>query len=465
VFTGVSGLVEKSLLIKREGGAPVARYRMLETIRQYGREQLGDEKELVVRRRHRDYYLALAEQSDAESCGPHQKDWGDRLHTERANFWAALEYSLSPPGEVRMGLRLAAALWFYWVARGFVRDGRQWLNRALAADTDPTLDRARALWITGWIAFLQGDNAASLQLLREAMAVAEFVGDETELTYAIQFLGAAELWAGNLPRAAELLDDVLSRYDGRTTWTAPALFVFTQRGQTAGLLGDVEQAVELRDECHAICAKLGEQWVLSWTEWNLSVTWWAAGDPARADAHTKDSLRLKRKLTDGLGIPFCVELLAWTAVAGGEYEHAAVLLSAVTQMWELIGSPLVGLDTLLGWSAGAKKQSREALGATGYDAAVQRGQRFTLDEALAYALGEQQAAPSAAGGGPELPRLTRREREVATLVGQGMSNKNIADTLVIAPRTAESHVEHILTKLGFTSRAQIATWIAEQQDV
>jgi non-specific serine/threonine protein kinase len=243
------------------------------------------------------------------------------------------------------------------------------------------------------------------------------------------------------------------------------LFVFTQRGQTAGLLGDVEQAVELRDECHAICAKLGEQWVLSWTEWNLSVTWWAAGDPARADAHTRDSLRLKRKLTDGLGIPFCVELLAWTAVAGGEYEHAAVLLSAVTQMWELIGSPLVGLDTLLGWSAGAKKQSREALGATGYDAAVQRGQRFTLDEALAYALGEQQAAPSAAGGGPELPRLTRREREVATLVGQGMSNKNIADTLVIAPRTAESHVEHILTKLGFTSRAQIATWIAEQQDV
>jgi non-specific serine/threonine protein kinase len=464
VFTGVAGLVEKSLLIKREG-APVARYRMLETIRQYGREQLGEEKELVVRRRHRDYYLGLAEQSDAESCGPHQKDWGDRLHAERANFWAAMEYCLSSPGEVRQGLRLAAALWFYWVARGFVRDGRRWLNRALAADTEPTVERARALWITGWIAFLQGDNAASLQLLREATAVAEFVGDETELTYAIQFLGTAELWAGNLPRAVELLDDVLSRYDGRTTWTAPALLVFTQRGQTAGLLGDVEQAVELRDKCDAICAKLGERWVLSWTEWNLSVTWWAAGDPARAAVHARDSLRLKRELNDGLGIPFCVELLAWTAVAGGEYEHAAVLLSAVTGMWDLIGSPLVGLDTLLGWSVRAKEQARDALGAAGYDAAVQRGRRFTLDEALAYALGEQQAAPSAAAAaGPELPRLTRREREVAMLVGTGMSNKNIAATLVISQRTAESHVEHILTKLGFTSRAQIATWIAEQQD-
>jgi non-specific serine/threonine protein kinase len=464
VFTGVAGLVEKSLLIKREG-APVARYRMLETIRQYGREQLGEEKELVVRRRHRDYYLGLAEQSDAESCGPHQKDWGDRLHAERANFWAAMEYCLSSPGEVRQGLRLAAALWFYWVARGFVRDGRRWLNRALAADTEPTVERARALWITGWIAFLQGDNAASLQLLREATAVTEFVGDETELTYAIQFLGTAELWAGNLPRAVELLDDVLSRYDGRTTWTAPALLVFTQRGQTAGLLGDVEQAVELRDKCDAICAKLGERWVLSWTEWNLSVTWWAAGDPARAAVHARDSLRLKRELNDGLGIPFCVELLAWTAVAGGEYEHAAVLLSAVTGMWDLIGSPLVGLDTLLGWSVRAKEQARDALGAAGYDAAVQRGRRFTLDEALAYALGEQQAAPSAAAAaGPELPRLTRREREVAMLVGTGMSNKNIAATLVISQRTAESHVEHILTKLGFTSRAQIATWIAEQQD-
>jgi predicted ATPase len=165
VLTGVDGLVEKSLLIKREG-APLARYRMLETIRQYGRKQLGGEKELVVRRRHRDYYLGLAEQSDAESCGPHQKDWGDRLHTERANFWAALEYCLSSPGEVRMGLRLAAALLFYWVARGFVRDGRQWLDRALAADTEPTVERTRALWITRWIAYLQGDNAASLQLLR-----------------------------------------------------------------------------------------------------------------------------------------------------------------------------------------------------------------------------------------------------------------------------------------------------------
>jgi tetratricopeptide (TPR) repeat protein len=187
------------------------------------------------------------------------------------------------------------------------------------------VERTRALWITRWIAYLQGDNAASLQLLSEAMAVAEFVGDETELTYAIQFLGDAEKWAGNLPRAVELLDDAMSRYDRRTTWTAPALLVFTQRGQAAGLLGDVEQAVELRDKCHAICAKLGERWVLSWTEWNLSVTWWAAGDTARAAVHARDSLRLKRELNDRLGIPFCVELLAWTAVAGGEYEHAAVL--------------------------------------------------------------------------------------------------------------------------------------------
>jgi non-specific serine/threonine protein kinase len=175
-----------------------------------------------------------------------------------------------------------------------------------------------------------------------------------------------------------------------------------------------------------------------------------------------DSLRMKRELDDRLGIPFCVELLAWTAVADGEYEHAAVLLSAVTRMWDMIGSPLVGMDTLLGWSARAKEQARDALGTAGYDAAVQRGRAFTIDEALAYALGEQPKAPRAA---PALSPLTRRERQVATLITQGMSNKDIAATLVISQRTAESHVEHILTKLGFSSRAQIATWMAGQQDV
>ncbi|MCI2422337.1 LuxR C-terminal-related transcriptional regulator [Saccharopolyspora sp. K220] len=464
VFTGIVGLVDKSLLTKCEG-ASVARYRMLETIRQYGREELGGEKEVVVRRRHRDYYLRLAEESDAESCGPHQKDWGDRLHAERTNFWAALEYCLSSPGEERTGLRLAAALWFYWVACGFVRDGRQWLDRALAADTEPTVQRARALWITGWIACLQGDNAASLQRLREAMVVADSVHDDTELTYAIQFLGDAEKWAGNLPRAVELLDDALSRYEKRTTWTAPALLVFTQRAQAAGLLGDVELAVELRDKCHAICAKLGERWVLSWTEWNLSVTWWAAGDLARAAARARNSLRLKRELNDRLGIPFCVEVLAWTAVADGEYEHAAVLLSAVTRMWNLIGSPLVGLDTLLGWSAAANEQAKNALGAASYDAATRLGAELCANDVIARALGEMGAPAEAAA--PRVPStqlvLTKREQEVAALVAQGMSNKDIAATLVISQRTAEAHVEHILAKLGFTSRAQIATWIAGQQ--
>jgi non-specific serine/threonine protein kinase len=116
-------------------------------------------------------------------------------------------------------------------------------------------------------------------------------------------------------------------------------------------------------------------------------------------------------------------------------------------------------------SSQCRAKARDALGQPAFEAAVQRGKRLTLDEALAYVLGEQPPpAPSTAPVVPELSQLTRREREVATLVARGMSNKDVAAKLVIAQRTAEAHVEHILTKLGFTSRNQITAWIAEQQD-
>jgi DNA-binding NarL/FixJ family response regulator len=109
-------------------------------------------------------------------------------------------------------------------------------------------------------------------------------------------------------------------------------------------------------------------------------------------------------------------------------------------------------------------QLRRVLGDDAYAAAVQRGTGLNLDQAIAYALGEQAAAPGPARSPTRGPGvLTRRERQVAELIAQGLSNKQIAAKLVIAPRTAEGHVERILTKLGFTSRTQIATWAAAQE--
>ncbi|WP_433187420.1 ATP-binding protein [Actinoallomurus sp. CA-150999] len=467
VFASVAGLIGKSVLAVERSGR-TARYRMLETIRQFGQERLAETGETeALRTRHRDYYLRLAEEADAGSCGQGQSELGDRLRADRTNFWAALDHCCTVPGEARTGLRMATALWYYWIACGFVRDGRYWLDRALALDTAPSGERAKALWINGWIAHLQGEPDASLEFHRQSRDMAERLGDEATLTFATQFLGDSEMWAGDLADAARLLDHALARHRASGRWTAPGLLAFALRAQTAGLLGDVDHAVALLDECRAICASLGERWALSWTEWNVGVTWWSLNEPAKAIPHLRASLLNKQRLNDLIGIPCCVELLSWVAAAAGDFRRAAVLLGFARKMWEPIGRPLFGSETLLAWSRQRAEETREALGDAEFDADLRKGAQITQEDLVAYAVGGGEAEPRTATPVPPEPdsdtTLTARECEVARLVAQGLSNKQIAAELVIAQRTAEGHVERILQKLGFSSRAQIAGWMARRR--
>jgi non-specific serine/threonine protein kinase len=189
--------VAKSVLISNRTAA-VARYGMLETIRQYGHEQLTSGKEAVVRCRHRDYYLRLAERSEAESdwLGCRQLQWLDRFHTEAGNLRAALEFCLTEPGQARTALRMSGALYWYWVTRA-VRDGRHWLDQALAHDTAPSRERAQALWTVGRIAAAQGDTAYALSVLEECLDLARRFDDEALRGYALQFIGQAKWLQGN----------------------------------------------------------------------------------------------------------------------------------------------------------------------------------------------------------------------------------------------------------------------------
>jgi predicted ATPase/DNA-binding CsgD family transcriptional regulator len=461
VLTGVAQLVDQSVLARESDAGGRARYRLLETIRQFGAQRLASTGEAEsLRRRHRDYYMRLAEQSDTDSCGPRQDQWVRRLQAERANFWAALDYCMTTPGEARMGLRLAAALWFYWIGCGFVRDGSYWLGRALAADTEPSPARARALWTAGWIAFLQGEHAASTALLEQARDLAEQLGDENALTYATLFLGNTAAFGANLEEGLALLGEARARLRRSGRWTAPGLLAFTASVQAQSLLGRMDQAVALRDECQAISESLGERWALSWLNWNLSVGWWATGDLRNAEASAIEALRLKRSLGDQLGIPFCLELLGWVASADGEPGRAAVLFGAVEDLWQRIGRPLVAGEPLVAWSDQAKARVLGDLGGRAHETARKQGARMRQGDVIAYALREK--APADGTASAAAPRLTRREQEVAGLVAAGLSNKDIASRLVISQRTAEGHIEHILTKLGFNSRAQIATWVARQ---
>jgi predicted ATPase/DNA-binding CsgD family transcriptional regulator len=465
VFTCIVGLIDKSVLT-RTGDSPQTRYRMLETIRQYGQERLAEAgMDAAVRRRHRDYYLRLAEQSDAESAGPDQTSWITRLRTERPNFRTAMDYCLTTPGEARTGLRLASALWFCWAACGLVREGRTWLERALALDTDPSSDRAHALWITGWIAHLQGDRLASLARLNESRDLARRLGDDDALTYALQFLGDREAWENNLTCAVPLLDEALARHRASNQWTAAALFIFGIQAQTAGLLGEVDRALAFLHECETITIPLGERWVRSWAQWDVAIAWWAANDPDTAASFATDSLRKKRELNDLLGIIDCVEVLAWVAAASGDAQRAAILFGALEEMWQLIGTPLFGSHILVSWSRQARSRARHALGDAAFESASCQGARMNRQQIISYALDEKPpAASTAAAPASQVEQtLTKREREVAALIAAGKPNKEIAADLVISQRTAEAHIEHILTKLSFTSRTQVATWITQNR--
>lgn len=467
VFLGLAGLVDKSVLAREENGART-RYRILETIRQYGSERLAENgDEATVRRRHRDYYLRLAEEAEADWFGPNQAAWLDRFRIDQANVWAALEFSLTEPGGDHAGLRMAGALWWYWIGRA-VRDGRNWLDRALALDAEPSRERAKALWVAGWIATGQGDISYSLAALDECCVLSRQLGDMTALAYATQWIGTTKWMQDLLPDSAVLLEQAADSHRATGELNSVTAVVSCQLGMVVGLLGDDELASRLCEECVALCEARGECWTRSWALWNLAVTRWSQDDLRQANARARESLRVKRTIHDQLGIPFCMEFLAWIAMADGDAERAARLLGVSEKMWEPIGAPLFGWGTLRGWSDRCRARACEVLGKEAFEAACRQGRKFAFDTAVAFALDEM---PSAASGAldptaapPSAPQLTPREREVAELIADGRSNKEIADRLLIAQRTAEGHVEHILQKLGFVSRTQVVAWVVEQRN-
>lgn len=462
VFEGLAGLVEKSVLLRTQEHAGRARYRLLETLRQFGREQLDGDREATLRRRHRDYYLALAEQAALDWFGPNQITWSARLRAERVNLWAALDYCLTTAGEARTGLRMASSLWFQWMACGYLREGRHWLNEALARDTAGTRERARALWAIGYVAIGQGEASTGLRLLQECRELAQRLGDKTALAYGTQFAGLAEVVRGERERGLALLEEALQRQRtvGTPNGTATALFYLALAHCHQG---NIDRAIALAEECRAICAAYEESWCLARAFWVLGLSRRILGELHEASVDVQQALRLQQALNDRLGSACCVEFLAWTA-ARSDPHRAATLLGASAKLWSLLGRFLFGLANYLNWHEQCETHVRAALGETRFEDGYRRGWLLGPDEAVAYALGEPPTTPSTATAQTQAqPELTPREWQVAELVAQGSSNKDIAGRLVIARRTAEGHIQHIFTKLDFTSRAQIAAWVMQQK--
>jgi non-specific serine/threonine protein kinase len=464
VLYGLVALVDKSILLRKEYGNG-SRYEMLETLRRYGRRRLVESgAETELRRRHRDWCRDLAAHAEAEWFGAHQMEWLTRLRLEQANVRTALDFCLNEPGEAWAALEIAAAMWSHRLSWSSLTEGHHWLERALTLEPGPSVARAKALWVDAWLVLLRGDPVGAAPLLGECGELAGQLGDEAELASAVQITGFAALLDGDFPRAIDLLEEAVTRHrvvgDLGRSWVA--LF---QLAMATTLQGDA-RSVAVCQECLEICEREDAHWSISYALWVAGLDRWRRGDPHRATTMIRDAMERKLPYNDHLGIAQCIEVLAWIAADERDDERGAELLGAAQVVWRSIGTSLHGLGHLAGLHDQCDARLRRSLGDDAFTKALSRGSQLTLDDAVSYALNKT-PAKGAEGTKTEsvLDVLTRREREIAALVAQGLGNKEIAATLVIAQRTAEGHIERILRKLGFTSRSQIAAvWVAQQVD-
>ncbi|NUK39653.1 LuxR family transcriptional regulator [Streptomyces lunaelactis] len=455
VFGVVAGLVDKSVLVREEQHA---RYRMLETLRQYGHLRLGDGEDRALRRRHRDYYRALVLRAETQWFTGEQTAWFARLHQERPNLRTALDYCLTEPGEAQVGLEIAGSLWCHRLGAGSLEEERHWLGRALASDATPSPARLKALWADGWLALLRGDTSSGHVRMADCRALAQSLDDPLAQAYAEQFDGLTALFQDDFARAIPLFDRALALFrthgDIGDTWATLYLL------SLACCLSADPRAVALGEECLALCDAHGAQWSRSFTLWLLGLQNWLNGDTRQTVRNLQESLSTGRPAHNGLAVAQCLEVLAWVRASDGDGAQAAELLGAAQSAWEKAGTMLPGVGRLLHHRTECEALLRDVLSEECFTAHVQSGAALTMEQAIARALNKPPAQPSPPEHDP-VTVLTPRERQVALLVTQGLTDKQIAAQLVISPRTAQGHVQRILAKLGFTTRTQIATWAQE----
>ncbi|MFC9838490.1 protein kinase [Rhodococcus sp. NPDC127530] len=454
----VTFLVDKSILTREESGSAV-RFRMLETLRAYGREkaqETGDYTEL--RRRHRDWCERLAVEAESDWISSRQLALIAKLGREQPNIREALEFCVSDNPD--SGVRIAAALYPYWLSRGLFSEGRRWLDRLLARQpSEPTSDRAKALYAGAVLAGVQGDIPASDTLAEEAQALAARTTDPVVRAHIDHAIGYAALFGGRLPDARAHLEKAAQVFTARNDVFEVAAVVGL--GMTHDLLNDTERAIECHERILAITEAQGESVYRSYSLWALAVAVWRLGERARAVRILGQALQLDRRVNDRLNASVCVQALAWIAADEQNMDRAVVLMGAAEALTLSVGSSTVLVPGLSVYQDECERRTREAMSGQAFAAAHRKGAALGFDAAVSYALGEQ-VSPSSTSSGPS-PKPTKREREVAALIAEGLTNKEIAARLVISPRTAQGHVEHLLTKLGFNSRAQIAAWVVESQ--
>jgi predicted ATPase/DNA-binding CsgD family transcriptional regulator len=493
---GIASLLDKSL-VRQDRQTLETRLTMLETVRQYALEQLTTSGELDdTQLRHAEYCVELAEAAERELVGPHQAQWLERLEHEHDNLRAALRWCIDHRA-LDMGARLGGALWQFWSTRGHPREGRTWLSelRILVGSQSRTAAQAKLLAGSGRLAYEQGDYTAARALHEESLDIGRELNDLPAVARSLGQLGDVAHQLGDYVTAQRLFEESLGilRQLNDPHGVGQAL---NKLGLTVRCLGDYAAARSLYEEALGIGRELGDRGWEALVLNNLGRAAYYQGDFAAAHALHEQSLAIRREVGDRRGTATSLGDLGDVAHQQLDYATALALREESLALWQQLEDPWGLAYALEGFAELAAVQDqpglvirlvaastvqREAIRAPRSPASAERmqrllesarqrltraqakeawteGQRLSADEAVlaTTSLRNQPSAPLRAPN--PVGRLSRREREVAVLITRGLTNRQIADALVIGERTVHTHVANVLAKLVLSSRTQIATW-------
>jgi non-specific serine/threonine protein kinase len=458
----IIGLVDKSVLLRVDGDDGT-KYRLLDTIREFGAERLAASgTEAEFRGKHIARYLTLAKYLgdhfiDDQVAGYHA------LRGEHADLRAALQYALALPAERPAAARLATSLYGYWQISGLLREGKRWLTKVLEHFPDPSPERAMTLIVR---CYLVNRGRADGE---EGIAIAERLGDAFIAGRGYVFLHLALTLAGSLDEAGA----AAAAATERLTATGDSIGLCCL-DMGLGLMHLLAGEPQLTLSCCAegmrrVAARNGgkagrEQWLTSYYHTLSSAALFIQGEYGPSMSAAYQALTEKMGFDDPLGTAYCLETLAWNAAAGKRYVRASWLLGAAAEQRNVVGHLLP--EVLAELHRKAAEETLLALGAGRYATLHARGAALAVGQVITHALGdadELHVLATPLSGTPRPGPLSNREHEIATLVAEGLSNREIAERLIISKRTVDAHVEHIFSKLGVSSRVQVANWLTSGQ--
>jgi predicted ATPase/class 3 adenylate cyclase len=417
VLDALARLVGRSLVVAEEHGG-VARYRLLETIRQYAREKLVAAGEIAsLRTRHLEWFHQLALTAEPELTGPEQATWFTHLALEHDNLRSALEWAAAHPAGGATLLSLSASLWRFWLVRGSWSEGRAWLGRAL--DTNgpaPAATRARALAAAGDLATEQGDYDEAAKLLEDALTAWRALGESEGIAKALNHLGNLARARSDYAAARAFLNEALERRARAGNERGRAVSL-RNLGRVAFLERDHDTARALYEQALPVARQLGEKRVMATITHELATVAFEDGDRVTTRRLAEEGLAICKELGDQQGIAKHLTILAGLAAGDGDEAAAATLLDAALNIWHALGSrsALATSHTTLGLMALARGDFTSA--AAHFEAALAGWRAIGDAPAVARLMNLAGWSAAMAGDTPRAVRLLSDGVQAARALG------------------------------------------------